>query len=373
MGYENNQFIEYLVVIANRAISTARKSGAEITDEILLKEFLFEKKSDPFVVLETDSLEESGVVGFFEVFDEYIEMKSPKDSDGQIDKESSFYKRQRNVKRVLQHLENYIGESLVFETFIETFYDTLKNFLLYEREYLDNTAGRMVGHIKAFLTWSRKKGYHGVIDLDDYKRFSEEPDTIFFEQEQLEHIEGFNFNDSRMDEIRDYLVLQCHTGMRYSDLMKLTPMHVRKDHLVRSLKKTRAKNNFIPLDSTALSIIERLKKRYEEHGVFVRRISNQKLNEAYKELCRKTGFVYDYEKVSYNGQNRLERIKPFYKFVTTHIGRRTFITLSLERGMPINELLPIVGFNDPKSLRPYMKVTRVNKVANFRKYWDQAG
>ena len=65
----------------------------------------------------------------------------------------------------------------------------------------------------------------------------------------------------------------------------------------------------------------------------MRRIANQKLNEYLKELGALAGLSAPTERTRYRGGQRLSETHPKYALLGCHTGRRTFVTLALERGI----------------------------------------
>jgi len=51
----------------------------------------------------------------------------------------------------------------------------------------------------------------------------------------------------------------------------------------------------------------------------------------------------------------IEEVKPFYKCVTSHTARRTFITLASEANVPDHIIMGICGIRDSKTLKTYKK------------------
>lgn len=52
-----------------------------------------------------------------------------------------------------------------------------------------------------------------------------------------------------------------------------------------------------------------------------------------------------------------EAIESKYQFISTHSARRTFVTLSLEKGMRPETVLEITGHKEYKTLKKYIKIT----------------
>jgi len=63
-------------------------------------------------------------------------------------------------------------------------------------------------------------------------------------------------------------------------------------------------------------------------------------------------------------------IKPKYELVTSHMGRRTFVTLSLEKGMRPEIVMKITGHKDYKTFKRYIEITDKVKHQEMMKAWN---
>jgi integrase len=87
-------------------------------------------------------------------------------------------------------------------------------------------------------------------------------------------------------------------------------------------------------------------------------ISNQKLNEYVKSYANSPVSLNRFEIVRFRGIRREAITYPKYELIRVHIGRKTFATLSLEKGMSAEEVMAITGHRDYKSFQRYVKVYR---------------
>ena len=62
-------------------------------------------------------------------------------------------------------------------------------------------------------------------------------------------------------------------------------------------------------------------------------------------------------------------MKPRHDFITNHVARKTFITLSLELGMNSEEVMAISGHKDYKSFKRYVDITDQRKKLVMNKAW----
>jgi integrase len=90
-------------------------------------------------------------------------------------------------------------------------------------------------------------------------------------------------------------------------------------------------------------------------------ISVQKLNDYIKQIAKTAGITEKVQKVTFKGPNRKVTEHPKYELMASHTGRRTFITLSLEKGMRPEVLRQITGHTTLRLLEKYIKIT--DKVA----------
>jgi integrase len=100
-------------------------------------------------------------------------------------------------------------------------------------------------------------------------------------------------------------------------------------------------------------------------------ISSQKLNEYIKELCQKAGIDKPQEIIRFKGAIREVNVYPKYELIHFHTGRKTFITLSLEKGMSAEQTMAISGHQDYRSFSRYVSVTENLKKVVMVKAWGE--
>jgi hypothetical protein len=67
----------------------------------------------------------------------------------------------------------------------------------------------------------------------------------------------------------------------------------------------------------------------------------------------------------------LGEIKPKFELIVTHTGRRTFITLSLERGMAPELIMEITGQKTYREFRKYLKLTEKVVTTAMTNVWSK--
>lgn len=104
-----------------------------------------------------------------------------------------------------------------------------------------------------------------------------------------------------------------------------------------------------------IPITEKLKKLLDKWDWRLPKVSNQKFNDAIKEVCEIAGFNEPVTKTIFYGNKKIEEIKPFYERVSSHTARRTFITIAANQGVPDHLIMKITSIKDPKTLQTYKK------------------
>jgi hypothetical protein len=98
-------------------------------------------------------------------------------------------------------------------------------------------------------------------------------------------------------------------------------------------------------------------------------MSAQNLNLYLKSLGELVGINERIEKVRFYGAERRETVTPKFNRLTMHVGRKTFVTLSLELGMASEVIMSITGHKDYKSFKRYLNIENDLKLVSMAKYW----
>lgn len=267
------------------------------------------------------------------------------------------------ARRHLKEFEAAKGYAIGFDTVTPQMGDKYTAYLL-NLGLTDNTIEKSVSRLKRFMKYTADRGFHtntGYLKLN-WRR--QEPDIMTLTAEDVASLEALELPEgSYLENARALFLLSCYTGLRYSDLVSIRPEHIRGNALRLTTLKTRDTVS-IPLQVRALLIVT----RYVAGGV--RLISNAALNRALKELGQAAGITAPLEVVRYRGGERLATTVPKWQKLSCHTGRRTFVTLSLERGMRPELVMKITGHRDWKSFKRYVNITEQTVEREFAKVYD---
>ena len=295
--------------------------------------------------------------GLYPAYDEFLKSKSTKVTKPTIRK----YKR---TKSLLNEYEKLNREKLTFDKFTPLFFEKFFQFLITEKQHLNNTAHKTIQFLKSFLIWANTNGF---TDNESYKTFkskSETTEVIFLTETELMKLYNLQLESERLERVRDLFCFQCFTGVRYSDIQNLKREDL--DGATWNLRTQKTKDIIqIPLSSYAVSMLA----KYSDWEKPLPAISNQKANKFLKELCEIAGIDTQVKTIHYRGIERIEKISRKFEVVGTHTARRTFISLSLQKGMKPDVIMAITGHKTYKMMQKYLKIADDFKRTEMDRIW----
>jgi integrase len=304
----------------------------------------------------------------FDYIDKYIE-------DHKATREAGSLTVYRTLKKHLQSYQQHTNRKVTFDKIDYSFFQSFQNYLLVLTKTVDGkvvpllnniTIAKQLSTIKTFLSYARKEG---VIVSDKYKDFKikkENLEVIALTNKEFEDLYKLDLSDNnRLAKARDIFCFACTTGLRYSDLDQLKREHIKQDEIRLTIKKTKEPAS-VPLTKYSKDILSKYKELHRP----LPKISNQKLNDYIKELCKKAGISEPTEIVRYRGTQREAITYPKYELIGVHTGRKTFVTLSLERGMSAEEVMTVSLHKDYQSFKRYVKVDEQRKKKAMARAWN---
>lgn len=295
---------------------------------------------------------------FWDVYKEYLIY---------LERKNRYAKKYQTIKNLLAEFEKEKKYKISFKSINQTFYDELMNFLSDNKGFLDNTAYSYIKFFKTFMYWATKREYNSNLAFKRFEVKSVDNNVIFLTNDELQKLYNFDFSENpKLDRVRDCFIFQCLTGVRYSDLSRIDRNDIEGSVWFMRAKKTNRINN-IPLNDNALAILA----KYYDTEKTLPVISNQKMNKTIKKACELAGINKDVkiERVR-KGQREVEIYKK-YEVIGTHTARRTFVSLSLQKGMKPETIMKITGHSDYRMMKKYLELEdkAVNK--EMREIWGE--
>lgn len=260
-------------------------------------------------------------------------------------------------------LHNYNDFSFITDSFALSYI----NYQTTIKKLCNSTALRYFKHLKQFLLWCNKNEYSRIdINILNVKNIpyltKENTNTIALTQDELQLIENYIPDNKHYQYVRILFLIQCYTGLRYSDLINLNKSNIKNDRIVLQQIKT-SQQIVIPIHNKLQNLLNQVTE--------FKFIVASEIDRILKIICKNAG-VTDIERtVKYFGTKRIEIDKPRYELVSSHTGRRTFITLLLKKGILSEMIMKITGHKSINSFRKYIKLSNSDSFDIVRDAWNK--
>ena len=295
---------------------------------------------------------------FFSLFNLFIEQSG-------TTKKRNTIKRYRTALNFLKQFSMQKRVSVSFDIFNITFYERFVKFLIEEIGQTNNTVGKYIQTLKTFLNYATENGFNRKLDFKKFKVMREDTEIVYLTEDELNRLAKLELrNNGRLERVRDLFMFGCYTGLRFSDIAELLPENIKGDYIVLQTQKTRSNNN-VPISPMARQIL----KKYDNALPAV--ISNQKMNLYLKELCALAEINDSVIVIKHRGALRFDSTEPKYKLIGTHTARRTFVTLSLEKGMRAETVMGITGHKTYQVFKKYISITDKVKLNEVNRVWGK--
>ncbi|HEV7383117.1 MAG TPA: site-specific integrase [Dyadobacter sp.] len=215
-------------------------------------------------------------------------------------------------------------------------------FLKSQKSCGHNTVMKYLTNFKKIVMICVKNGWLSQDPFASYRMSRQVVNRSALTDVELGKVAGKDFENERLNQVRDIFVFSCFTGLSYIDVYQLSSQQIieginGEKWLVVNREKTDSESR-IPLLPVALQILE----KYADHpqcaaaGRLLPVLSNQKLNTYLKEIadvCR------------------------INKTLTFHLARHTFATtVTLTNGVPIESVSKMLGHSSIKTTQIYAKI-----------------
>lgn len=261
--------------------------------------------------------------------------------DGEGQKESATIIGERgSLKAFTEFLESINKPSITLRRINKELIKSYEKYLA--GKYADNTKARHLKKFKAFL----KAMKHTETDEVKFKEHA--GDKIYLTAGELEAIENYPLEpNTTRTHARDLLSLQCETGLRVSDLMRLGPGHIQGAALL-----IRAKKNDELIRMPISAKIREILTRYNHK---IPKMADQTYNEEIKEIAKLA--ITDSKVEITERRGGVKTIKTCLKseVLSSHACVRTFINLAAARGMPVVSIAALTGKSVQTLLKSYLK------------------
>jgi len=245
---------------------------------------------------------------------------------------------------VCGHLQHYIRdcyrkEDLPLRSMRASFIHRFDRYLRVDCGLAPNTVWGYMITLKHVLGLAARENLLSVDPFAGYTNSYTPADRGYLSEDELLRLMQEPPASGVEERVRDLFLFSAFTGLSYVDIKELRTGNLRKLFdgnwwVVTRRHKTRVDSNVRLLD-VPLRLIEKYKDQAPDGHLFPVP-SNNCCNEHLHELERRCGLR---------------------THLTFHVGRHTFATLALNRGMPIETLSRILGHTNIRTTQIYARIT----------------
>lgn len=326
------------------------------SDELNERLFLCKEKIDSYF----NSLMEKGITFSWDDFDTFLKrMDTSTSSETFIDYVARRIEERNDIKpstkanhrKLLTSLDEF-GKIFYFSDLTKSNVADYYNFLLGKEVIIQGKVQKLKltttsSYMKFLKVYINDAIQHDKLDKNPcnglkVKRGSAE-NGRWLSLEELSRIENIENIPSSLKIIRDLFLIQCYTGMAYTDLMDFSPEKLTEIDGVTVLSGKRKKSG----ESYVTVIYPTLKNLLDKYNYNIPKRTNQSYNRALKILSMACNID-----------------KP----LATHWARRTCGMLMLNKGYSIEVVAKVLGHSDIKTTQQcYAKILDRTVIDSFKK------
>lgn len=325
---ENRELNNILVKIESDVALMLRSL---IIDEIPISKELIKSKLNILLSQKIESKENDTFEGFI---DYYIEVSNTREGT------------KKSYKMALSNIKEYQSKykiKLSFDNIDMKFYNNFTN-LLKNKGYSPNTIGTRIKIIKSLMQAALNMKLHNNSTFKDkaFKKPSEKTESIYLTNKELDSIFNLDLSkDKKLDKVRDWFLIGCYTGFRFSDLQELNINNINNGILSKTTVKTKTKVS-IPVHKR----VEYILNKYG--GELPKLMSNQKFNKYIKDVCEQANI----DSIIRIGNTDYKK----NKLISAHTARRTFATNAYLSKIPSISIMKMTGHKTESAFLKYIKM-----------------
>jgi len=252
-------------------------------------------------------------------------------------------------------------------------FDNFKKWLIDDNKYSAGYSLKKVSDLKTVCKDARSNGIETSSELEDIKTkqvsaYDDDMNVITLTEDELYKIESVDLDREALINARKWLVLACYTGQRG----KALTTRINKENfstygsdLVIKIKQKKGNKSVI------IPVLPKVKEIYEDGLPYT--ISLTKLNKHFKELGKLAGLnnlvMGRISEKDEQGRNRgVKKLRPKYKYISTHIGRRSFASNHYGK-IPTPIIMKVTGHSKESTFLTYINQSDDSHIETFLDFY----
>lgn len=205
------------------------------------------------------------------------------------------------------------------------FLDELEYYLKVEKKQQQITVNKTIQRLRSPINVAVAEGFLDKDPFMLYKSKRVKKEVVYLSVEELKSLEKKQFSQTRLQQVKDWFVFSCYTGLAYNEIKKLTKQHLvvgfDNQLWIEIIREKTQRKMSVPLLPKAKQLID--KYALDDSDVIFPIISNQRYNSYLKEIASILGI---------------------HKRISSHTGRKTFATtVLLYNDVPMEIVSELLG------------------------------
>jgi integrase len=282
----------------------------------------------------------------------------------------------RLLKVLQQKLKVFQGNTnLLIENIGSDFKSKFQSFCI-EKNYAINSISTYFTYVKMICNHAKKRGLKTSLQLEEVVLAKVKTPSIYLNFEELESIEKTDFSElvrvgkqvfqiEELRDARDWLVISCYCGQRFSDFIRFSKEMIRDQNGVKLIEFQQQKTKkwiALPLHK---KIIEILDKRGGDFPAWIEQST-------YNLLVKTVGEAAEINEVVSLGllvkKRKKQETLPKFKFISSHIGRRSFAT-NFYGKIPTPLLMAATGHGSESTFLIYIGKSSADQAMELSKWF----
>lgn len=241
------------------------------------------------------------------------------------------YQNNITLVNTIAKLKDFKGNIITFEEIDEKWLEDFKKYLL--KKVSQNSSSIYFQKVKMVLRRAKFEKIISVNPADFVSGIKMIPaQRLFLEIDELEKLSKTKCRD---EQVKRAFLFSCFTGIRFSDIKKLTWNEIKGNQIQLQQQKTKS-FIYIPIHQTAFEILNEQKKLIDiESNLIFKLPKKWWTNQILKEWCKKA---------------------EINKNISYHTARHTFATMNLTYGTDIYTISSLLDHKNVKTTQAYAKI-----------------
>lgn len=280
------------------------------------------------------------------------------------------------IKVLQQKLKDFQGDDkLLIENIGSDFKSKFQDFCI-EKNYAINSISTYFTYVKMVCNHAKKRGLNTNLQLEEVVLTKIKVQSIYLNFEELERIEKTDFKElvrvekhvfqvEELRDARDWLVISCYCGQRFSDFIRFSKEMIREQDGVKLIEFQQQKTKkriALPLHKKINEILDARGGEFPswiEQGV-------------YNRLVKIVGEVAEINEIVslgllVEGRKKQETL-PKFKFISSHVGRRSFAT-NFYGKIPTPLLMAATGHGSESTFLIYIGKSSADQAMELSKWF----